>query len=70
LSYFTDLPDCETEEELRRAIQLQEFMMDCVDDDVEVLNRYTQWLRTHMQNGELVPRTLEEFWDMTEELFE
>ncbi|CCX09807.1 hypothetical protein FPQ18DRAFT_391079 [Pyronema domesticum] len=59
-SYYKDLPDCETEEELHRAIQMEEFTMHRIDHDVEVTNRYSQWLSTQLKNGVMVPRTLEE----------
>jgi hypothetical protein len=50
-NYYEDLPDCETEEELHRAIVMREFTMHRVDHDIQVTNRYTQWLSTRVEDG-------------------
>ncbi|CCX09804.1 Protein of unknown function [Pyronema omphalodes CBS 100304] len=63
-SIYENLPDCETEEELHRAIYMREFTMHGVDNDVEVTNRYTQWLSTRVEDGELVQNTLEDIFDI------
>ncbi|CCX09805.1 Protein of unknown function [Pyronema omphalodes CBS 100304] len=63
--YYENLPDCETEEELHRAIFMREFTMHRVDHDVQVTNRYTQWLSTRVEDGELVQNTLEDdIWEI------
>jgi hypothetical protein len=44
---------------------MEEFTMHRIDNDVEVTNRYSQWLGTQLKNGVMVPRTLEEdFWQI------
>ncbi|KAI5789830.1 hypothetical protein FPQ18DRAFT_391073 [Pyronema domesticum] len=64
-SIYESLPDCETEEELHTAIYMRQFTMHRLDNDVEVINRYTQWLNTRVEDGELVQNTLEEdIWDI------
>lgn len=44
---------------------MRQFTMHRLDNDVEVINRYTQWLNTRVEDGELVQNTLEEdIWDI------
>jgi hypothetical protein len=57
-SYYKDFPECETEEELHRAIFRRDVEMWCEENNIEVSNRYSQWLSTELVDGVLDPRPL------------
>ncbi|KAI5786164.1 hypothetical protein FPQ18DRAFT_404634 [Pyronema domesticum] len=69
-SYYKDLPDCETEEELHKAIFMREFEIWCEENDIEVSNRYSQWLSTRQQDRVFVPRMLWEMNFLEQDLYE
>ncbi|CCX09632.1 Protein of unknown function [Pyronema omphalodes CBS 100304] len=70
-SYYKELPGYETEEELHRALYTEEhFVMDCEKNDIEVSNRYRQWLSTRQQDGVFVPRMLWEMECLREDVYE
>jgi hypothetical protein len=69
-SYYKDLPDFETEEELHRAIFYHggvEMLNE--DNDLEASNRYSQWLSTRREDGVMVPRLFNEMEDLPYEMY-
>ncbi|KAI5817022.1 hypothetical protein BZA77DRAFT_292659 [Pyronema omphalodes] len=63
--FYENLPNFETEEELHQAIYMRQFTMHRLDHDIQVTNRYAQWLSTRVENGERVRNTLEDdIWEI------
>jgi hypothetical protein len=52
------------------AIFLQEFERWCEENNIEVSNRYSQWLSTRQQDGVYVPRMLWEMEHLKHDLYE